>query len=181
MTIREMTTGQFEILISQIKRLGKLTNGAIQRAAVFSVFQSIEHRNATPADTLLKAMPQGTRRQSLVEYFEKYGNLAYLATEKKMAFFDVAEMTGKPAQEYDEDRLLAAKWFSMSPEPDITSAWDVREQLDKLLTRLEKAVDNDTREVLNKDLIRKVRHMMAEGSIEAPAQMPELPALQEAA
>ena len=38
-SVTTMTADQFKVLVGQIKRLGKLTNDAIQRAAVFAVYQ----------------------------------------------------------------------------------------------------------------------------------------------
>jgi hypothetical protein len=161
-TVTNMTSEQFNVLIGQIKRLGKLTNHAIQRAAVFAVYQSIEHRNSTPADTLLKAMPAGARRQSLICFFERFGNLCYAKTTKKVEFFDVLNMTGMELDEFNEEKLMATQWHTMIKEPDLTSAWDVSEQLDKVLSKLEKAIDHETREVLNAGLIKKVRLAIAE-------------------
>lgn len=165
-SVTTMTADQFNVLVGQIKRLGKLTNDAIQRAAVFAVWQSLEHRNSTPADNLLAAMPAGTRRNSLVLFFERFGNLAYMTTKKKMEFFDVENMTGVPQPEFDEKTLMTTPWSSMIKEADITSAWDVKDQLDKLLSKLERAIGHQTREVINADLIKRVREVMAEGSIE---------------
>ena len=42
-SVTTMTADQFKVLVGQIKRLGKRTNAAIQRAAVFAVWQSLEH------------------------------------------------------------------------------------------------------------------------------------------
>lgn len=61
---------------------------------------------------------------------------------------------------------MSTPWHSMIKEADITSAWDVKEQLDKLLSKLERAIDHQTREVVNADLIKRVREVMAEGSID---------------
>lgn len=165
-SVTTMTADQFTLLVSQIKRLGKMTNNAIQRAAVFAVFQSIEHRNSTPADTLLKAMPAGTRRQALIVFFEKHGNLCYALSTKKVEFFDVEDMTGTPCPEFDEEKLMATPWHTMIKEPDLTSAWDVADQIEKVLSKLEKAIDHQTREVINADLIKKVRAVLAEGALD---------------
>lgn len=165
-SVTTMTDEGFNVLVAQIKRLGKMTNNAIQRAAVFAVWKSIEDRNSTPAKVLFDAMPAGTRRQSLVVFFERFGNLCYSTTDKKIVFFDVANMTGKACPEFDEEHLLATPWHTMMKEPDITSALDVQDQLDKLLSKLEKAIDHQTREVINADLIKRVRAVMAEGAID---------------
>lgn len=166
-SVTTMTCEGFDVLVAQIKRLGKLTNGAIQRAAVFAVYKSIADRNSTPANTLLNAMPAGTRRQSLIVFFEKHGNLCFSTVSKKVVFFDVEDMTGTPLPAFDEDKLMATQWHTMVKEADLSSAWDVEDQLDKLLSKLEKALDHQTREVVNADLIKKVRAVMAEGAIAA--------------
>jgi hypothetical protein len=161
-SVTEMSTASFNVLISQIKRLGKLTNDAIQRGAVFAVWQSLEYRNSTPADNLPQAMPAGSRRQALVAFFETYGNLCYAKSTKKIEFFDVEDLTGVSPLDFDEERLMKTPWHGMVKEADISSAWDVKEQLDKLLTKLEKAVQGNTREVLNADILDKVRDVLRE-------------------
>lgn len=161
-SVTTMTDEGFAVLISQIKRLGKLTNNAIQRAAVFAVWKSIEDRNATPARTLFDAMPSGTRRQALIVFFEKHGNLCFSTANKRIEFFDVEDLTGTPCPEFNEDKM--PMWHTMAKEPDLTSAWDVTDQVEKVLARLEKAVDHKSREVLNADLIGKIREVMYAGA-----------------
>ena len=164
-TVTTMTSEQFDMLVVHIKRAGKLTADMIQRAAVFAIYQSIEHRNSTPADMLYKAMPDGTRKNSLAAYFEQHGNLAYVKGDKAkpIHFFDVQEMTGREVA-FNEALLMGEPWHKAAKEQDYTSAWDVKEKLDKLLSQLERAVKNEERPVINQDLIKKVREVMAAGA-----------------
>lgn len=164
-TVTTMSENEFSRLINNIKRAGQLTNAMIQRAAVFSIMKSIDDRNSTPADTLFKAMPDGTRKNALVAYFEQNGNLAYVKSEKKIAFFDVADMTGKPAPVFNEALLAANPWHKSIKEADITSAWDAKGEIEKVLARLERAVRNNEREVTHADLIFKVKALLAEGAV----------------
>lgn len=165
-TVTSMTDEQFNIVLTQIKRVGKLTSDLIQRAAMFAIYQSIAFRNSTPACNLYLAMPEGTRRNALAAYFELHGNLAYLKGDKRkpIQFFDVEDMTGN-AITFNETLLSDNPWHKAAPEVDHTSAWDVKEKLDKLLTSLERAVKNHEREVTHKELIAKVREVLAEGAV----------------
>lgn len=169
-----MTMAQFEVLIGQVKRLGKLTDNAIQRAAIFAVACSrvkgeegsfeCSDSNATPARTLLAAMPNGSRKVSVVAFLEFYGNLAYMKREKTFQFFDVEEMTGKALDPIKPENM--PMWYQFGPKDDPTSAWDVEEQLSKLVKRMKKALENDEREVLHPELLEKIQAVLRQHTID---------------
>ena len=160
-SVTTLSTEGFNVLVAQVKRVGKMLNATVQRAAVFAIYKSIVDRNSTPANTLYQAMPSGTRRQALVTFLERNGNLCYSTVSKRIEFFDVLDLTGIPRPEFDEKKLMAFPWHTSVKEADITSAWDVRDELDRILSKLERAHDNSTREVINPELIRQVRIVMA--------------------
>ena len=132
-------------LIGEIGRSSVLLVGQIQVAAVACVAQSIVHRNATPAQQLFDAVGSSQRRDSLVSYFEAFGNLAWVKDEKtkkgSIAFFDVAKMCDKPALVWDEvteQKCTETLWHQVKREPTPKSVFDVEAEVDALLTRLGK-------------------------------------------
>ncbi len=68
-SVTTMTVEQFKVVVGQVKRIGKIANAIIQRAAVYAVYQSIEHRNSSPADALFQALPAGMSKRSLAAFF----------------------------------------------------------------------------------------------------------------
>jgi hypothetical protein len=120
------------------------------------IAQSIVHRNASPAMSLYEALPKGQRHDSLVAYFEKFGNLAYSKTEKKVVFFDVAKHTDQAALEWSQEyasEVSAFQWVNGTKKPDPKSAYDVSEEVGKLLERLSKIAADSTKDVKNKALL----------------------------
>ena len=114
--------------IGIIGKSGKLLEKQIQVAAVQCIAQSIVHRNASPAMSLYEALPKGQRHDSLVAYFEKFGNLAYSKTEKKIVFFDVAKHTDQDALEWSQEyasEVNAFQWVNGTKKPEPKSAYEI--------------------------------------------------------
>ena len=146
--------------IGIIGKSGKVLESQIQAAAVQCIAQSIVHRNATPAAQLYDALPKGLRHDSLVAYFEKFGNLMFSNKAKKMEFFDVAKVIdGTPELDWTEEYAIKVSdfhWTNGTKKPEPKSKYDVSEELGKLLERLTKLTLDINKEVTNKDLLEKV-------------------------
>lgn len=129
----------------------------VQQAAYQCIGQSIVHRNSTPAADLYEAV--GPHLKAVVlAYFERFGNLCWSKTEKKVIFFDVAKRTDLPALEWTE--TYAAKvaefiWTKAKKEPTPVSIYDVQEECDKFLERLMKAVKKGA-ELKHKALLERL-------------------------
>ena len=154
-----LNQSQFNEIVGRIGARQKLLNKDIQACAMFAIYKSIVDRNSTPADVLFQAMSAGMRKQALVNYFEKYGNLAYLkndpktgATKPHMAFFDVEAMTGiKPI--YNEADLADKPWYEAGGKEQISSSLDIQERVAALIKQIKNAQKGDKREVLHAEYL----------------------------
>lgn len=148
--------------IGIIGKSGKVLESQIQAAAVQCIAQSVIYRNSTPAQSLYEALPKGQRHDSLVAYFEKFGNLAYSKAEKKIVFFDVEKVLDKTLDWTDiyAAEVVAFHWTNGTKKPEPKSAYDVAEELGKLIERLTKLSSDSTKDVKHKDLLAKVTETM---------------------
>lgn len=139
--VQLMQASELSKLIGQIGRASAKLMVQIQIAAVQCVAQSIVHRNATPAMQLFEVIA-GTRRDALVAYFEKFGNLTWSKAEKKVIFCDMEKIpNGRKLEwtaEYAET-VAATSWLSTKKEAEPRSIFDVSEEAEKFLERLTKA------------------------------------------
>jgi len=79
-------------LTAKIVAIGKSATelqSEIQIAAVNAIGYSIQHGDIRFGQKLFDVLPTGIRRQSLVAFFEKHGQFAYLKEDKKFAFYKV--------------------------------------------------------------------------------------------
>jgi hypothetical protein len=123
-----------------IKKIGAIGKAAakltkdIQLAAVNAVGYSIEYGDITFAQRLYDAVGTGIRRQSLVTFFEKHGQLCWSSVEKKFVFFKVEGI------KFDEKMLMATPWDEAKKEV-IVSELDVTEMVAKLIKRIESGIE----------------------------------------
>ena len=159
-TVNLIEVSQLMAAIGLIGRNSAKVQATIQYVAVQCIAQSIVHRNATPAKELVKNLPRGLRVDSLVAYFERFGNLAYSKVDKEVKFFDVAELTGKPALEWTNAYSNEVKdfdWTKGTKPSTIVSKYDFEEDFGKFLTVWEKRASDSTKDIKHRDLLDKVR------------------------
>jgi hypothetical protein len=112
------------------KSAGELQS-AIQECAVQAVGYSIEHGDIRYGQKLFDVLPNGVRRQSLVAFFEKHGNFAWVSADKKFSFY-------KAQESFDEKLLLETPWASASKET-IVSEYDIEDMFTKFMKRVDSA------------------------------------------
>lgn len=163
-----LNQAQFNELVGRIKARQVLLNKDIQTCAMFCVELSVRDRNSTNANTLFHALGKGMRRQSLVAYFEKMGNLCYAQANPKTGkkqegiyFFDVFDMTGEEPGMLGIVGWEQVKWYEASKET-IVSSIDIRADVKKLLDRVRKAQKKHDREVVGEEYI-KLLEVIASG------------------
>lgn len=127
-----MSTSELNTKINAIKKSASELQSEIQLAAVNAVGYSILHGDITIGQKLFDALPSGVRRASLVAFFEKHGNFAYLKEEKRFAHYKNDERS------FDEVALLATPWASAKKEV-IVSEYDLDDMFTKFMNRIEKA------------------------------------------
>lgn len=144
---------EMAVLGALIKSIGQQRvafDGAVQTAAVMCVGQSIVHRNVTPANDLLEAVGSHLK-PVVVAFFERFGNIAWSKSEKKLKFHELMVFAGHDAARcipvgeklvWSEDYsalVTAFVWTKAKKEAEPVSQFDVQEETDKFLERLLKA------------------------------------------
>ena len=127
-----MSTSELNTKINAIKKSASELQSEIQLAAVNAVGYSILHGDITIGQKLFDALPSGVRRASLVAFFEKHGNFAFIKDEKRFAHYKNDE------RQFDEVALLGISWASAKKEV-ITSEYDLDDMFTKFMNRIEKA------------------------------------------
>lgn len=150
-----MTVGELSKLIGGIGKQKVRLETAIQQAAVECIGQSIVHRNVTPAISLFEACEGSVRREALVAFFEKFGNVAFLKSAKKgepkLGFYE----QHKP-EAWTEDfveGVNATKWMAAKKEADPVSKYDAEREAGRFIERMRKLAADTGKQVDHKDLI----------------------------
>lgn len=137
---------------------------AVQVAAVQCVAQSIVHRNATPAMELFAALQGSMRRDALVVYFERFGNLKWnreeTAEQKKgLVFHENAKIAD------DKDAWLATAaetvWYSLKKESPIRSEYDAESVIEKAIDSLHRAAKRGAA-IINPEALKVVETAYAQ-------------------
>lgn len=129
------------------------------------------HGDVTVADSLVNAMPKGTKRNAMIEWLLAYGKLGLLAQPNKetgaLFSFDKARSTD----------LAGAKekpWQEFQPEPDPLLVFDAQAVTIKALQKL-LATSKKAKTVEHGEVLSKVGALLAElcPSTEEPAGDPD--------
>lgn len=143
-------------------------------AVVFAVGQSIQHSNADAASALIKCLSSVSKkpgaRDSLVKYFEDWGNLYYNSAQGVMR----CTKRLKPeawTPEY-ESQLMALAWDAQLEEAKPKNTLlDADKEIRALVTRLRKIADDPDRMLLHSVLLTKVEEVLyAYGRSEAKVE-----------
>lgn len=137
-------------LITAIGRIGKKTDEMIQDAAVNAIGYSIVHGDVRFGQQLLDNLPQGSRRQALVTYFEKFGQFVWMSTDKKLKFFKRDDI------QFDEEFLAHRKWYDEKKE-NVVSMLDVQAMVDKLIKKVEQAIEKGGIEIKHSALLDELK------------------------
>lgn len=155
-----------------IKKIGAIEKSSaklardIQLAAVNAVGYSIEYGDVTIAQRLFDAVGTSIRRQALVTFFEKYGQLCWSSVDKKFVFFKVEGI------EFNEKMLMATPWNEAKKEV-IVSELDVADMVSKLIKRIENGIDKKVKvkhSALLDDLKLTYAHYLREEAEEADGE-----------
>lgn len=131
--------------ISQVHQALKLitksvvvTRQRVQNLAEQACAYSIIHGDISVGVKLLEAVGvnKSLRKDSLVAYFEKYGNFAWSKADKKLSFF-ASHKVGTLTTE-QEALIVGAKWDEAKREPGITSLYDMEAECRRFIDRMHK-------------------------------------------
>lgn len=172
-----MDMSELSKLIGQIGRQKVQLQESIQHAAIQCVAQSIVHRNVTPAIELFNNCEGALRRDSLVAFFERYGNIAYMSKAKKdepkLAFYEVKIGAAHAAMRAVDDDgkcdfkvgdklgwtdnyelvVKAADWTKAKKEAEIKSEHDLFAEAQKFIARIGKLAADTQANVKGRGLV----------------------------
>lgn len=152
-------------LIASVKTSGAKFDALVQKAAVQCVAQSIVHSNVTPANDLFNALPKGARRDSLVAWFERHGNFAWMKAERKLVFYKAHEKDAWNA-DFSID-VSSNMWTTGTKAPEPKSAYDLEDEFGKVFDRLGKIMSDSTKNVEHRDLYAKMKAVYNQYVVEA--------------
>lgn len=121
-------------IVASIAKAGTKLDKDIQKVAVSAIGHAILHGNIEPANLLFKAMPNGSRKQSLVAYFEENAPLVYITADKEFGYY-----ANPKVSEFDQESLMALAWHEAKREV-LRSSYDVDASFDRFMKSVNKAI-----------------------------------------
>jgi hypothetical protein len=134
MTTNLLTAEQISKLVATIAKSGAKLDKDIQKVAVSAIGHAVLHKNIVPANQLFKAMPNGSRKQSLIAYFEENAPLVFVTADKEFGYYDNPKVTG-----FDQEALMGLAWHDAKREV-LKSSYDVDQAFARFMKAVEKAV-----------------------------------------
>ena len=138
MTVKDIDAG-----IKSLANRGKKFDSDVQNIALSIIAHTEAHSDYTKAEALYKALPAGSRRASLVQWFLAFGKIR--ALDPKCAE-DKAKMDTGAIFAFDRDKRTNMEgahktmWHSMGkPESKPSEVFDVQKAAMSLLARMRKA------------------------------------------
>ena len=144
--------------ITSIKTRGTRLDSDIQNAAL-AVINHVElHGDVTLVNTLIAAMPKGSRINALLAWLENFGKVRW-NKKKKCMVYDGKKNT-------DIAGGQAKSWLEFKPEPEY-NGWDDKAQLIALVKRMkaardaEKSEEDEKKDKLDDALFAKLQELAA--------------------
>ena len=150
-----------EIEVSLKKLVGaiKLTTERVQTIAVQAIAYSITKGDASVANMLYDAVSctKALRKDSVVAYLETMGHLAFDTKTKKFEWLHNAVIKcDRVITPEHEATIMAMRWDSAKPEPEIVSKWDMEEQVRRFLGKMAKIAGDSANTIANRDVLAAV-------------------------
>jgi len=161
-TIKSFDEKSLAVALKAITKSAVVTRDKIQEVAVWAVNVSITDGNIAVANALLDAIggTKSLRKDSLVAYFEKLGNFAWVKADKKLAFFLNTKhgITDRVMTEEYAAIIVGTKWDEAKKEAEIVSEYDMEKQFRMFIGRMEKVMLDPANKVENADVLQAVRN-----------------------
>lgn len=126
-----------EKAIASIAGRGKKLDEDIHKAGVACLAHASEHGDTSLLDSLVAAMPRGSRKLALVEWALAYGQVVVL--DKKTAK-DTGRTFGLDrTKTLDLEQAIENPWMDFRAEPDPATAFDAQAAVVAVLRKLGKA------------------------------------------
>ena len=135
--------------IKSIATRGKRLDRDIQQAAVSVIHHVQQHGDVTVANSLVAAMPKGSRGNALKAYLESFGRMSW--NGKEGFVFAKSKTT-------DMEGATAVMWTEFKPEPEYKPL-DVQSTVTNLLTRLERDLEKGVKH--DETHVKAIRDLVA--------------------
>lgn len=157
---------ELHVALKAITKSVTVTRQRVQDVAVQAVAYSIIHGDISVGKMLLEAVSvnKSLRKDSLVAYFEKYGNFAWMKADKALKFFE-AHKVGK-IEAAHEALFTSAKWDEAKRDTEIVSQYDMEALVRAFLSRMTKIVGDKANKVENPDALAAVEQTFVKWSAE---------------
>lgn len=121
--------------------------------AIQAIGYSVIHGDVTIANKLLDNMVSGMRKDSMVAFLEKYGNFAWMKSEKKLAFYEATALMSEHDFDLWAEETITQKWHEAKKAVEPTSIYDVGAEFDKFLKRMSKISEDVNMELRHRELL----------------------------
>lgn len=147
-----------EAAIKSIAGRGKKLDNDIQRAALSAIHHHHENGDYDLINSLVAAMPKGSRVNALREFIDAYGGVSYNAESKAFEHNKAKRDAALYAVEIESGEMK--HWTEFKPEPEYKPI-DFPAQLARLLKQAEERMGTDKGDNIPADLVKKVRTAIA--------------------
>ena len=158
----KLTKHEIEVLINDVRHSGKALDDKIQEAGLACMQHASEYGDTTLTDKLFAAMPKGSRRLALAEWFFAFGQMRPLVKSNPD---DAKRIEMGQTFALDRTRELqlaeasAKPWFDCKKEAPVSDAFDVIAETRRLLARIEKAT-KDGKNIQGVELAAALRKLV---------------------
>lgn len=143
--------------IEDIRVTGKKLDSMIWVAAVSVIAHIEKHGDITLAQTLVDAMPKGSRVNALLAYLEEFGKLSWDAAEKKLAYAKTKTSNVEGA--------MAISWVEFKPEPPY-QAMTLESAVAALIKKAQDRADlGDERDHIDMDRLAAMSKMVSDWAL----------------
>ena len=129
--------------IESIERKGKSLDWDIQRAAVSCLAHINKHGDTTLLDSLVNAMPKGSRKSALVEWAVALGEVRTLNRDNPDDQNAIAQgriFKIDRTRNFVLENAMASMWYDFKPEKDLLTVFDAQAMVQSMLKRLNNAI-----------------------------------------
>lgn len=139
------TVADIQKAIASIAKRGKQLDMDIHVAGVSCLRHASECGDTTVLDSLVNAMPKGSRKQAFCEWALAFGQVRMLdrSVKKDAEAIKQGRMFALDRERtYDEEGAIARSWTEFKPEPDLLTTFDLGGAVAALTKKYQKAANN---------------------------------------
>lgn len=156
-TFKHMDVAACNAAIASIAKRGAKLDADIQTVGLNILNHVAAHREVSLVIKLYNAMPKGSRRNALADWFQRFGQVTVntdKASSKERPFLFAKDKTT------DVQGAMAMAWYECKPEKELADEFNFAAQLAALLKRADSAKEHGLK-IVGDDILAKVREVSA--------------------